>query len=1128
MVDVAERPVPDTTALSDAWRKTYVLTAKRRHTPLLDSCHTTVTDASKWSTSLSVIDGTPFFAVGSGAKTNNFFVLENTAINKLAASDSYSPPKDAIIVKSAFSLPCPIFHMSIQGDMLVTAGPDGLAQIYKVEVADLGQKGKGFTHVHECLIGFAKVKAQLISPPGSIIQSVRLTHVELEPTSSITTSSSTASSTIRKLLAVQAKRVYLYDLPTDRILGVEQPNSDNLHTATFSPHSSAANIVATGGLDMSLSLLDSRLMSATSAKGHLASMPSQSTVWSCKNAHEDAVVDIKFNTFVPYWIATSGADGVVKVWDIRYNAGPAARIDGHFASVTSIAWSNTHCDVITSGSADRAWRAWAINSDQLSASTPSQDTFIGFPNAASNLSFGGPRHAVLGAKIIGEHQTDYTTPIVSVVASTQHADTFLTLSASGEVISHTIRDELFEQLAPHRYEEVAAREVETKVFCRNLTQAYESLVKYTRVERASGMEADPGFLDRDTLQYLVEEVITRSYLKGLSMGLRFGEIIADTPRSRFDQLASMMGLLLFPTVYDAIEWLPDAENTLAHQQPAMRQTAITDFIAKLRKMRAVTEQLEANASAAGDAKEGLTGSDTAALQIGTGQAGSAVESRPPALMTRMTPHATGMRGLLRRPSSTSSSQATRLRVSTASTNMQQPTTTQSNSSDATPGAKPQSQTLNGVNVTAGPKKRSASTGQKALDRFIEAYDRRQTFITKSSSESKQILPMVSLEIRLAKLIEKQADTIDEDIVGAMQQNVLTDSGVSGVRARGTSISTHVGGGPTIVPFERTISATANKLYLDSLLATKRFDDFFGSCFDLISVGSCLNNEASLLGTDFSKIVFKLVEEDGMNKLKQHLDGLFLTATNHLQSIFQNNTSNSAMPQPVGPMAVAQASKGLIQGSKLIRDAIVVLVRVVAHMMLGLEVLGNKNEKSMVESLMKMMTTQTTMMLQLSSLLLRTFDHFDKSLANKARPTQSSEKAATGHTIHEEIFSILDKLYQAQAADRILSAVASPEGIIVAAFTVAVDTIKTLVERQPALRQKIQDTERRIEDMFDRLAGHKIDRVVLAKLVQLAQALDAKDLASAQSMVMKMMTSNHADETAWILGAKRLVEMLQSV
>ena len=46
-----------------------------------------------------IIQKTNFVFIGSGASKNNLFVIENNAVNKLAASATYIPPEDGLVVK---------------------------------------------------------------------------------------------------------------------------------------------------------------------------------------------------------------------------------------------------------------------------------------------------------------------------------------------------------------------------------------------------------------------------------------------------------------------------------------------------------------------------------------------------------------------------------------------------------------------------------------------------------------------------------------------------------------------------------------------------------------------------------------------------------------------------------------------------------------------------------------------------------------------------------------------------------------------------------------------------------------------------------------------------------------------
>ena len=111
-----------------------------------------------------------------------------------------------------------------------------------------------------------------------------------------------------------------------------------------------------------------------------------------------------------------GEGGVVKIWDIRFLKGPAARIDGHYGVVNSICWSTTHCDILTTGATDRSWKAWALGSSNLSARYPIADAFVDCPGSEweeslpsshrdSRVSFGG--------KLLAEYQADLSGPIAS-------------------------------------------------------------------------------------------------------------------------------------------------------------------------------------------------------------------------------------------------------------------------------------------------------------------------------------------------------------------------------------------------------------------------------------------------------------------------------------------------------------------------------------------------------------------------------------------------------------------------------------------------------------------------------------------------------------------------------------------
>jgi hypothetical protein len=46
-----------------------------------------------------------------------------------------------------------MYHLSVHGNYMATAGPNGFVQIYQIEPQILGQAGKGLSHKNEILFG---------------------------------------------------------------------------------------------------------------------------------------------------------------------------------------------------------------------------------------------------------------------------------------------------------------------------------------------------------------------------------------------------------------------------------------------------------------------------------------------------------------------------------------------------------------------------------------------------------------------------------------------------------------------------------------------------------------------------------------------------------------------------------------------------------------------------------------------------------------------------------------------------------------------------------------------------------------------------------------------------------------
>ncbi|KAJ3399560.1 hypothetical protein HDV05_001719, partial [Chytridiales sp. JEL 0842] len=244
----------------------------RWNDPIFEASMVTVPDTTKWATSLKGINNTPFIAVGTAASSNNLFILENTspvarsAQSNLDTPVASTPSTSSLKIRSAFSAPEAIHCMSVQGDKLITGGPGASVQMFKLDLEKLGEKGKGVEHVEECVLENKKLEDVKLAPPGKRCASIRVRHVEFEPTKSNPT----------KFLALEGKKLYIWDMNANKVAVQETVSFDQLITATWNPHPSCTSLIATAGVDHSLSILDSRLMGADITK---------SLVWRVKKAH---------------------------------------------------------------------------------------------------------------------------------------------------------------------------------------------------------------------------------------------------------------------------------------------------------------------------------------------------------------------------------------------------------------------------------------------------------------------------------------------------------------------------------------------------------------------------------------------------------------------------------------------------------------------------------------------------------------------------------------------------------------------------------------------------------------------------------------------------------------------------
>ncbi|KAI8899141.1 hypothetical protein BC833DRAFT_586981 [Globomyces pollinis-pini] len=962
-------------SLSDTWRKTPVSKTRKRQLGLTSQINV----PSTWTTSIVSISHTPIIVVGAASTESNFFILENTAKNKLTSVEGESVPLDALQIKADFSMAQPSYSLSAYGNKIISSGPNGAANLYSIDTQNIkfGANEKCLKQIQECVFNPTALNDIPISPPNTRIRSVKVSDAVIEPTCTVLSSTDT---TIRRVIGIQSNSLYHYDIPTAKVLASEMVGKQALNKVSFSSHSPFGALVSIASQDSSISIMDTRLLQNGT----------KSIVWSIQNAHQGEVNDVQFNTFLPFWLASAGDDGVVKLWDIRYLKGPLSRIDGHYGAVTSMAWSNTHCDIIATTSMDRSCRAWSFSSDEITVKTPWKERMVGCPLSefeSEEQLRGG--ETILGAKFIGDYNS-YDAPVLSVSTGSVHADTFFTLSAFGTVSSHTIPSKMFENLIEHRFENANEREVESAIYNRQICEAYEAMVKLSRNEIPKDIQLQEHEAELIKLCTMKEAVDDNSWSVGA-----MGELSHQKAQEMLKSYSYGFppNFSSFPQWKSVIpQWVQLQYDLVVFRHQLATQVKQGNFDYIFEKEKSFILGLEADHEFIDNnllytlLQNSLLHKYQKGMQLII-QMSELLADIPKYSFDNLSDILT----LIMFPTVYDSDNwlpDKELDYSRFNFNERQRSLQEYldhvKSFNEGEGA------LKSSPVSPKSPKNILVTHQVLPDGG--EFTSMRKAIRNVMGDTKLGLPMLSLEMRMINLIEKSPEDMNEAIVNLMQ-NVLTDTGVAGGRTKGS-----------ITPYEKTISAITNRLYLDALLDTKRYEDYFGVAINFI---------VNYYPFDFSKSILRQMDRDGIVSSKQYILSMMTTATTQMNST---------------------TAQTLITGLKLLKDVVVLIIKITGCLMEGME--GLKSERDSIEVLGKMMTIFSNLMLQSSPTLLKTLENLDKLnktlcketahavhdalrdaarllplSANKARPTNANEKAANGLTTQEEAFILLEKIYK---------------------------------------------------------------------------------------------------------------------
>lgn len=110
------------------------------------------------------------------------------------------------------------------------------------------------------------------------------------------------------------------------------------------------------------------------------------------------------------------------------------------------------------------------------------------------------------------------------------------------------------------------------------------------------------------------------------------------------------------------------------------------------------------------------------------------------------------------------------------------------------------------------------------------------------------------------------------------------------------------------------------------------------------------------------------------------------------------------------------------------------------------------------------------------------------------------------------------------SDQILDNTINPEQLIL-------DTIRNILEilKNSKIQERmLLDTEKRMNILFDKLQNKDIESTTLALVVHFSNSLNLKDYSKASTLVMELMQKGAAGDSKWVVGLKRLVELIASV
>ncbi|KAJ3057224.1 hypothetical protein HK097_010584 [Rhizophlyctis rosea] len=582
---------------------------------------------------------------------------------------------------------------------------------------------------------------------------------------------------------------------------------------------------------------------------------------------------------------------------------------------------------------------------------PTADMFFGGPQWSVGEEMNGRKDMVGGASIVGEWTGDWKGPIVSVKASPTHLSTFYVLSALGELATHKLEVKGLESHALHRYSpESPEHEIETHLYTRDMSSALSAVTNLSKSAQQSGRLialTEQEMIDLVTPVPPIEdsswstpplsgkEEVLKLREGGEEMVRRFREEVADWRRR------------LPPGLGDTKAWsemIPSKEQNEFELVTFRLQLLIDVVMGKWEQVVAsekrITKGMSTDPSfmspvslklliAAVIPNDHLKG-----LQLGLKFCEIVVD----------TPSRSFKRWL---PESGFSE----------AENGKKPSSDENLASIPAATFNPASALLQRQNlVRQWVERKTIAAGGVAKDR-TEAVSRLKSVVTKESSEereggpagidekkdaalkgavekTKKCLDMINLDIRIHKAISNAQRASDETTVSQMP-TIMAEDVIRLVHAFEISDSLlkmdPQKGGAKV---QRTISAYTNRMFLDALLATAAFDEYFSVAVEL---------SVTYYSFPFGRNLLRQMTREGLPRLRAYTDDLYSKANAQISQSLNGNNPN------------------LMNGVKILKDALLKMIRATLGIANGLSVASGKErgaDKAAVEGVKKVVEGMT--------------------------------------------------------------------------------------------------------------------------------------------------------------------------